>query len=138
MTELILREEVYAIVGAAFEVYNQLGPGFLEAVYQEALEAELALRRIPNSPQQAIPVFYKGKPLKKSYVADLVTYDQVIIEIKAIDHLTPREYAQLINYLKATGFPVGVIINFGSDKEMQWKRLINIPKPEDNASHKLH
>ena len=131
MAELILREEVYSIVGAAFEVYNQLGPGFLEAVYQEALEAELNLRQIPNTPQQEIPGIYKGKPLKKSYVADLVAFSQVIVEIKAIDHLTPREYAQLINYLKATGFPVGVIINFGSEKEMQWKRLINIPKPDD-------
>ena len=131
MAELILREEVYAIVGAAFEVYNQLGPGFLEAVYQEALEAELNLRQIPNTPQQEIEIIYKGKPLKKSYVADLVAFSKVIVEIKAIDHLTPREYAQLINYLKATGFPVGVIINFGSEKEMQWKRLINIPKPDD-------
>ena len=131
MAELILREEVYAIVGAAFEVYNQLGPGFLEAVYQEALEAELNLRQIPNTPQQEIQIIYKGKPLKKSYVADLVAFSKVIVEIKAIDHLTPREYAQLINYLKATGFPVGVIINFGSEKEMQWKRLINIPKPDD-------
>jgi GxxExxY protein len=95
----------------------------------------LNLRQIPNSPQQEIQVLYKGKPLKKSYVADLVAYNKVIIEIKALDHLTPREYAQLINYLKATGFPVGVIINFGAEKEMQWKRLINIPKPEDNASH---
>ena len=131
MAELILREEVYSIVGAAFEVYNQLGPGFLEAVYQEALEAELNLRQIPNTPQQEIQIIYKGKPLKKSYVADLVAFSKVIVEIKAIDHLTPREYAQLINYLKATGFPVGVIINFGSEKEMQWKRLINIPKPDD-------
>jgi len=134
MTELILKEEVYAIVGAAFEVYNQLGPGFLEAVYQEALEAELNLRQIPHTPQQDIQVIYKGKPLKKSYVADLVAYSKVIVEIKAIDRLTPREYSQVINYLKATCFQVGVIINFGSEKEMQWKRLINIPKPEDKVS----
>jgi len=131
MAELLLREEVYAIVGAAFEVYNQLGPGFLEAVYQEALETELNLRQIPNSPQQEIQVIYKGMPLKKSYVADLVAYSKVIVEIKAMDHLTPREYSQVINYLKATGFQVGVIINFGSEKEMQWKRLINTPKPGD-------
>ena len=131
MAELLYKEEVYSIVGAAFEVYNELGVGFLEAVYQDALEEEFKLRKIPNTSQQEIQVMYKGKPLRKSYVADLVAYGKVIVEIKAIDHLTPREYSQVINYLKATDFKLGVLINFGAEKEMEWKRVVNTPKPKD-------
>ena len=127
MAELLFREEVYAIVGAGFEVYNQLGPGFLEAVYQEALEVEFTQRKIPFVPQQEIRVIYKGLPLKKLFVADFLIYGKVIVEIKAIDHLTPREFSQVINYLKATGSQLGVVINFGAEKEMEWKRLVNTP-----------
>ena len=127
MAELLFREEVYAIVGAGFEVYNQLGPGFLEAVYQEALEVEFTQRKIPFVPQQEIRVIYKGLPLKKLYVADFLIYGKVIVEIKAVDHLTPREFSQVINYLKATGSQLGVVINFGAEKEMEWKRLVNTP-----------
>ena len=127
MAELLFREEVYAIVGAGFEVYNQLGPGFLEAVYQEALEVEFTQRKIPFVPQQEIRVIYKGLPLKKLFVADFLIYGKVIVEIKAIDHLTPREFSQVINYLKATGSQLGVVINFGAEKEMEWKRLLNTP-----------
>ena len=131
MAELLYKQEVYSIIGAAFEVYNELGTGFLEAVYQEALEAEFALRKIPFIPQQEIQVKYKGKPLKKSYIADLVAFGKVLIEIKAIDRLTTREYSQVINYLKATGFELGLIINFGFQKDLEWKRLINTPTPID-------
>lgn len=131
MAELLYKEEVYSIVGAAFEVYNELGVGFLEAVYQDALEEEFNLRKISHTSQQEIHVTYKGKPLRKSYVADLVAYGKVIVEIKAIDHLTPQEYAQVINYLKATGFQLGVLINFGAEKELEWKRVVNTPKPKD-------
>ena len=127
MAELLFREEVYAIVGAGFEVYNQLGPGFLEAVYQEALEVEFTQRKIPFVPQQEIRVIYKGLPLKKLFVADFLIYGKVIVEIKAVDHLTPREFSQVINYLKATGSQLGVVINFGAEKEMEWKRLVNTP-----------
>ena len=127
MAELLFREEVYAIVGAGFEVYNQLGPGFLEAVYQEALEVEFTQRKIPFVPQQEIRVIYKGLPLKKLFVADFLIYGKVIVEIKAVDHLTPREFSQVINYLKATGSQLGVVINFGAEKEMEWKRLLNTP-----------
>jgi GxxExxY protein len=130
MAELLFKKEVYTIVGAAFDVYNELGEGFLEAVYQEALETEFALRQIPYVFQQEIQVIYKGKPLKKSYVADFVAFGKVVVEIKAIDHLTTREYSQVINYLKATNYQVGVIINFGSEKELEWKRVVNTPRPK--------
>jgi len=125
MAELILKQEVYAIVGAAMEVYNELGPGFLEAVYQEALEIELSLREIPHQPQRPLLLYYKGRRLKKEYVADFVCYDAVIVEIKALDKLTGKDEAQLINYLKATPMRVGVLINFGSANKLEWIRFVN-------------
>lgn len=120
--ELILKDEVYAIVGAAMEVSNELGSGFLEAVYQEALEIELRDRGVPFSPQIAIEISYKGHKLAKEYIPDFICYGQVIVEIKAIKELTSLEEAQLLNYLKATGKPVGVLINFGTAK-LEWKRM---------------
>jgi GxxExxY protein len=120
--ELIFRDEVYAIVGAAMEVSNELGSGFLEAVYQEALQIELAERRIPSEAQVPIGISYKGRRLVKEYIPDFICYDQVIVEIKALKQLTTIEEAQLINYLKATGKPVGLLINFGSPK-LEWKRM---------------
>jgi len=121
--ELVLKDEVYAIVGAAMEVANEMGPGFLEAVYQEALQLELAERRIPCVAQVPIQISYKGRVLSKEYVPDFVCFGQVIVEIKAIKQLTPIEEAQILNYLKATGKPVGVLINFGSPK-LEWKRMV--------------
>lgn len=120
--ELILKDEVYAIVGAAMEVSNELGSGFLEAVYQEALEIELEERRIPFVTQTPIVISYKGRKLQKEYIPDFICYRQVIVEIKAIKQLSSVEEAQLLNYLKATGKPVGVLLNFGSPK-MEWKRM---------------
>ena len=124
MTELLYKDEVYAIVGAAMDVYNSLGPGFLENVYQEAMEIELAERNIPSKPIQEIHIKYKGKPLKRFYVADIVCFDKIIVELKAMDRLTLREEGQLINYLKATGMKVGLLINFGHYPSLEWKRLI--------------
>ena len=95
------------------------------------MEEELNLRKIPHIPQQEILVKYKGKPLRKSYIADIVAYGKVIVEIKAIDHITSRDYSQALNYLKATGFPLGLLINFGSEKDMEWKRIVNTPKPKE-------
>lgn len=124
MAELIFKDEVYAIIGAALEVYNTLRPGFAEGVYQESMEIESARRKLPFVPQQEIPVFYKEIRLKKFYVADFVFYEKIIVEIKALDKLTPREDAQLLNYLKATRYPLGLLINFGNPAEMEWKRLV--------------
>jgi GxxExxY protein len=125
MAEIILKEEVYAIVGAAIEVYNQLGSGFLEAVYQEELEVEFALRNLPHQPQKELLLHYKGHRLKKEYIADFLCYDSIIVEIKALDKLTGKEEAQLINYLKATRLRVGLLINFGSANKLEWKRFVN-------------
>jgi GxxExxY protein len=122
--ELILGDEVYQIVGAAMEVSNQLGCGFLEAVYQEAMEIELADRGVPYIPQKPIQISYKGRTLKKEYVADFLCYGQIIVEIKAIKAISGIEEAQLLNYLKATGLPLGLLVNFGSP-QLEWKRYAN-------------
>ena len=101
-----------------------LGSGFLEAVYQEALEIELEQRGITYASQTTLPIFYKQRRLKREYVADVVCYDKIIVELKALDKLSSREKAQLLNYLKATGLRVGLLINFGSDGTLEWERLI--------------
>ena len=124
MSELLLKDEVFTIVGAAIEVHRELGSGFLEAVYQEALEIELAERRIPFIPLQTLQINYKGKPLKKEYIADVICYGQIIVELKALDRLSGKEESQILNYLKATGMRVGVLINFGSVGKLEWKRFV--------------
>jgi GxxExxY protein len=129
MAELLFKNEVYAIIGAAMEVYNQLGPGFGEAIYQEAMELEVEYRKLPGNPQQEIYVKYKGTKLKQFFKPDFIFYENIIAEIKALDKLTLREEAQLLNYLKATGLPVGLLINFGADRDLEWKRMVRTQKP---------
>jgi GxxExxY protein len=124
MTELLYKDEVYAIIGAAMDVYNDLGPGFLENVYQEAMEIELVSRKITARASQEIHIKFKGRVLKKFYIADVICYDKIIVEIKAMDKLTLKEEGQVINYLKATGLKVGVLINFGHHPSLEWKRLV--------------
>ena len=124
MTELLLKNEVFAIVGATMAVYNELGPGFLEAVYHEALEIELTERGIPFESHKDLHIIYKGRTLKKEYEADFVCYGQIVVEIKAIDHLTGKDEAQLLNYLKATSLHVGLLINFGHPDKLEWLRRV--------------
>ena len=125
MNELIQKEEVYDIVGAAIEVHRILGPGFLEAVYQEAMEIELSAREIPFDAQKQIRVRYKDQILSKQYIADLVCFNLILVELKALNRLSGNEESQILNYLKATGFKVGVLINFGSHGKLEWKRFVN-------------
>ncbi len=108
MAELIYKSEVYAIISAAIEVHRILGSGFLEAVYQEAMEIEALSKNIPYESQKVLQVKYKHHVLKKEYVADMICFEKIIIEFKALDKLTGREEAQIINYLKAAGYKVGV------------------------------
>ena len=112
MTELILKDEVFAVVGAAMEVYWQLGIGFLEPVYQEALEIELQNRHVPYEAQKHLMVFYKGRPLKREYIADLVCYKQIIVELKALDRLSGRDIAQLLNLLEGNRIASRAVIQF--------------------------
>jgi GxxExxY protein len=125
MAELILKDEVYAIIGAAIEVHRVLGRGFLEAVYQEALQIELTSCDILFEAQKRLTVNNKGNLLSANYIADLICYDQIIVELKALDHLSGKEESQVINYLKATGLRVGLLINFGSSGKLEWKRFVN-------------
>jgi len=118
---LIYKDEVFNIIGCAMNVSNNLGFGFLEAVYQEALEIEFSDLKLPFESQKKIRISYKNKFLKKEYIADFLCYNTIIIEIKAIKRISEIEEAQLLNYLKATGFPLGLIINFGNSK-LEWKR----------------
>jgi GxxExxY protein len=122
--ELLFAQEVYAIIGAAMDVHNELGSGFAEAVYQEAMEMELTARGIPFERQVPLKIKYKGKTLKKEYVADLICYGQIVVEIKAQRELKGREESQCLNYLKATQLRLGVLINFGDPGRLDWQRVI--------------
>jgi GxxExxY protein len=122
--EIFLKEEVYLIMGAAIEVHRELGNGFLEAVYQEALETELTSRNIPFKLQVPLKIKYKDIVLRKEYVADLICFNSIIIEIKALSQLGGSEEAQIINYLKATGLKVGLLVNFGSVGKLEWKKFV--------------
>ncbi len=124
MVDLILKDEVFAIVGAAIGVQRILGSGFLEAVYQEAMEIESNSRTLPFVSQKILRIDYKGCLLKKEYVADLVYYNQIVVELKALDKLTGREESQILNYLEATKMKVGLLINFGSSTKLEWKRFV--------------
>ena len=124
----------YAIIGAAQEVQRELGSGFLEAVYHAALAQELAARGIPLRREVDLPVFYKGQRLPCDYRADLVCFESVIVELKALAALATVHEAQVINYLKATGQEVGLLINFGAEL-LQYKRLV-LSRPDRRESAK--
>jgi GxxExxY protein len=124
MVELLLKEEVYAIVGAAIEVHRELGPGFTEPVCQEAMEIEMSDRGLPFLAQSELRICYKGRTLKKRFVPDFVCYGKVVVELKAIDRLSGADEAQLLNYLKASGLRVSLLINFGSHPTLEWKRFV--------------
>lgn len=125
MLEILFKDEAYKIVGAAFEVYNNLGSGFLEPVYQEALSLEFKSQNIPFQPQVILDIYYKDLKLEKHYIPDFICFGDVIVEIKAIDKPSGKEMAQMINYLKATKSKIGILLNFGNKSEMEWKRVVN-------------
>ena len=115
--------QTYAIIGAAMEVHSQVGHGFLEAVYQEALAIEFAERGVSFGREVDVPVYYKGRVLSCSYRADFVCFGQVIVELKAITELTSREESQVMNYLRATGMTRALILNFGRTR-LEFKRIV--------------
>ena len=111
--DIQFRQEVFEIIGAAMEVQKELGRGFAELVYHEALNIELGLRKIPYESEKLITIKYKEKILERTYKADLVCYGNIIVELKSVEKLKTEHTAQLLNYLKATNLPLGVLINFG-------------------------
>lgn len=121
---VIYKEESYKITGALFEVHKELGCGFLEKVYQEALAMEFALRGIPYEREKRFTIKYKGMPTNQVYVADFVCYGDIIVELKAVDAITSAHRSQVINYLKATGIKLGILANFG-EMYMTPIRLLN-------------
>jgi GxxExxY protein len=113
----------FAIIGAAMEVHKQMGWGFLEAVYQESLGLEFTARSIPFKREVCLPIIYKGEVLKTAYCADFICFDAVVVELKALAQMSGTEEAQVINYLKATGYEVGLLLNFGA-RSLQHRRLV--------------
>lgn len=123
----------YAILGAAMEVHRQLGCDFLEPVYQEALAIEFENQGVPFRPEVELPVFYKGQKLNTSYRADFICFDAIVVELKALGKLGGIEEAQIINYLQASGFDLGLLINFGA-RSLEYRRFTTAPlesKPDD-------
>ena len=120
---LIYKNESYKIIGACMEVHRELGCGFLESIYQEALAKEFILQNIIVEREKQILIDYKGFSLDKHFFVDFICFDEIILELKATDILTSKHEAQVINYLKATNMKLGLLVNFGNEK-LEYKRLV--------------
>ena len=123
MSEFLYKEETYRIIGACFEVYNEKGCGLLEPEYQECLEMEFEMQGILHVPKKQLKLEYKGRPLQKTYEADFVCYDKIIVEIKAVSELVDEHRAQILNYLHATRLKVGLLVNFGHHPKVEHERF---------------
>jgi len=119
----LLKEECYNVIGCCMEVHNHLGCGFLEPVYQEALSLEFSKQSIPFEKEKLMDVYYKGTLLNKKYIADFLCFNELIVELKAVERLIPEYTGQVLNYLKVTGLKIGLLVNFGTTK-LQYKRVI--------------
>jgi GxxExxY protein len=123
-SKIIYKDESYAIIGACMKVHRALGPGFLEAVYEEVVEKEFIVQNIPYKRQVKLDLYYEGVQLKKHYRADFIFYDNIIVELKAVTQMPSVFYAQLQNYLKCTNMELGLLINFGT-LSLTYKRIVN-------------
>ena len=123
MTEIIYKKESYAIIGACFEVYNEKGCGFLEPVYQECLAIEFEYQRISAVAKPSLVLSYRGRILKQTYEPDYVCFEKIIVELKAVSALANEHRAQLLNYLHATGFEIGLLVNFGHYPGLEYERI---------------
>ena len=124
MTKILFKDEVYAIQGSIFDVYREMGCGFLEPVYQECLEKELKVRGIPFESQKELRLRYKGEVLDLTYKPDLICYGNIIVELKAVKEINDVHRAQVFNYLKATGLRLGLLVNFGHYPKATVERII--------------
>ena len=123
--ELLFKDECYAIQGAIFEVYREMGCGFLEAVYQECLEKEFRSRELPFEAQKELLLSYKSQPLSQTYKTDFICYGNIIVELKSVKEIASEHKAQLLNYLKATGLELGLLVNFGAYPKVEIVRIAN-------------
>jgi len=121
---LLFEAETYKILGACFEVYKDKGCGFLEEVYQECLEIELALQEIPFNAKAQLQLTYKGRTLEQKYVPDFIRFEKIIVEIKSVSNLADEHRAQVHKYLKATGHRLGLLVNFGHYPKVEYERII--------------
>ena len=124
-TTLLFPEETYALRGALFEVYREIGNGLREEVYQQCLERELAMRSIPFEAKKELRIFYKGEPIEKTYIPDFLCYGKIILELKAVSVITQEHRSQILNYLHITGYQLGLLANFGSYPKMQVEPWLN-------------
>ncbi|MCQ2368740.1 MAG: GxxExxY protein [Kiritimatiellae bacterium] len=124
MNQLLYKDEVYAIQGAIIEVHKIMGNGWREEVYQQALEIELAERGIPFDAKRELPIFYKNTKLEKTYIPDIICYDKIILELKAVDKLTIEHQAQLFNYMRMTKSKLGLLVNFGAYPKATIERFV--------------
>ncbi len=115
-------------------VHKELGCGFFEKVYQEALELEFKAHGIPYKREQKLPIYYKGEPLHLDYIADFICYDKIVIELKAVTELTDIHFAQVLNYLKATKMDLGLLVNFG-ENSLHVERIFNYRKNQKNQKN---
>ncbi len=122
--EILHKQESYDIIGACFEVYNVMGFGFYEEVYHDSLKEEFSARNIPHLHEPKLEIYYKDKLINRKYEPDFVCFSKIIIEIKAVKNLCEEHNAQVFNYLKATGFELGILVNFGSSNGIQYKRIV--------------
>ena len=120
----MFEQEGYSLMGAAFEVYNQLGYGMAEEIYQQSLEIELAMRNLPFQSKRELEMYYKGRRLETCYKPDLVVFEHIVVELKAVKELAAEHEAQLFNCMRVAKQPVGYLINFGSKGELKWNRFI--------------
>ncbi len=135
MENMIYEEESYKIIGAGMEVYNKLGCGFLENVYQECLGIEFKEKAVYYQEQKEIKIFYKGIELKQRYRADFICFDKILLEIKAVSKICDEHRSQILNYLNATGFKLGLILNFGSSRKLEYERFANTLKKYDKLAN---
>jgi GxxExxY protein len=122
--EIVFKEESFAIVGACFGVYNEMGCGFIEPVYQECLEIELECRKILFQAQSELSIKYKARTLEKKFKPDFICFGKIVLEIKAVSELCDEYRAQVHNYLKATGFRLGLLVNFGHYPKLEYERIV--------------
>jgi GxxExxY protein len=122
--ELLFRGETFRIIGACVAVHKDKGNGFVEPVYQDAMEIELELSGIPFDAQRGYPVSYRGRQLKHTYTPDLLCFGAIIAELKAVKAITDEHRAQVLNYLKVTGLQLGLLVNFGSHPRLEWERIV--------------